>query len=119
MFPSALLRLEKLIFRQTNALHLEHWIFLSLLQALFVPVAVQQMQRLDIDKAEKPHQYGCCVVVNTSNCGPVALSSRLKDSHLLAALDLVQKLRDDIFTDTGVGQRNNTMEPVYFTPDVQ
>ena len=48
----------------------------------------------------------------------VALSSRIKDSHLLAALDLVQKLRDDIFTDTGVGQRNNIIEPVYFTTDV-
>ena len=81
-------------------------------------MAVLQMQRLDIDKAEVAHCFDCRVVVNTSNCGPVALSSRLKDSHLLAALDLVQKLRDDIFTDTGVGQRNKMMQPVYFTTDV-
>ncbi len=58
LFPSALPGLAKLL-RQGNALHLEHWIFLSLLPALFVPMAVQQMQRLDIDTAEVPQLWSC------------------------------------------------------------
>jgi len=37
----------------------------------------------------------------TSAVCPSGCTADAKDSHLLAALDLVQKLRDDIFTDTG------------------